>query len=126
MASFPRPNLITNLTASATMVANQYKAVVLGASGIALASTGQNAIGILQNAPISGGVCEIAIVGGGGLAIAGATIAAGNLLEVDSAGLLVHATGAAENIVAMALQSAVVNDVFAVQVLFDRNASVTV
>lgn len=120
MASCAKPNLITNLLAASSLASDQYKAVVLGSSGVSLASTGQNAIGILQNAPASGAICEIAIAGGGGLAKVGGTVTAGDLLEANSSGLLVYATGAAENIIARALQSGVANDVISVQVLFDR------
>lgn len=126
MASFPVPMNILSFAAGADLSAKQYKAVTITAGVVQVASTGQNAIGFLMNAPTSGQACEIASLGGGAKAIAGGTIAAGDLLEVDSNGDLVYAVGAAENIVARALQSAVDNDIFAVQVLFDRNASVTV
>jgi hypothetical protein len=120
MASFPEPNLIMSFAAGSDLSTKQYKAVTVSSGTIAVASTGGNAIGFLMNAPTSGQACEIATLGGGAKAIAGGTIAAGDLLEVDSNGDLVYATGAAENVVARALQSAVDNDVFAVQVLFDR------
>ncbi len=123
MATCPTPNLITNLTAYTTLAAAQYKAVRLDANGVNLATTGENSLGILQNAPGAGQVCEIAIPGGGAKATSGDTITAGQLLEVGSNGVLVRAQGVAENIVAMALESAVSGDVFAVMVLFDRVAN---
>ena len=124
MGSRASQNLFTNLAASADLTTKQNKAVVINSSGtIAVAGAAANVLGFLANAPISGAVCSIAGVGGGALAIAGGTITAGDLLETDANGDVVVATGAAENICAQALESAVDNDVFNVVVYMDRVAN---
>ena len=115
MASYPKPNFITNLVAASALTSSQYKAVYVNSAGkIAVAGAGANAIGFLHNAPAADAICEVATVGGGAKAIAGGTITAGSELEVDANGDLVVTAGAAENTVAIALESAVDGDIFAV------------
>lgn len=117
MASFPTPNLITNLAAGSDLSAAQYKAVVLSSDGaVDLAGAGAAAIGFLMNAPIAGQACEIASVGGGAKAIAGGTIVAGDKLKVNASGNVVSEYND-DAVVAIALESAVSGDVFGVLVI---------
>lgn len=119
MSSFPTPVLISGLTAAADLSTKRYKAVLLGASGVNVAGANEmEFVGFLQNAPASGGVCEIAANGGGSKAIAGGTIAAGDKLTTDASGDLVAiTTGQTKAAVAIALTGAADNDIFEVLVL---------
>lgn len=124
MASTAQPNLILNLLAASDLSSSQYKAVKVDSSGtVAACGAAENAIGFLHNTPVSGAVCEIATFGGGARAKAGGTITAGDQLETDSNGDVIVATGAAENIVAYAVESAVDNDIFQIIPLFVKVAS---
>lgn len=125
MASFPLPNLITNLAAGSDLSSSQYKAVALATDGAVDVVTvaGSASIGFLQNLPLTGAVAEIATVGGGAKAIAGGTITAGDRLAVDAIGDVVLATPL-DAVVGIALESAVDNDVFGILV-FQPAAAVT-
>jgi hypothetical protein len=119
MSSFPTPVIISGLTAAANLSAARYTAVLLGAGGVNVAAANEmEFLGFLQNAPVSGGVCEVAVNGGGSKAIAGGNITAGDKLTTDSSGHLVAiTTGQTRAAVAIALTGAVDNDVFEVLVL---------
>lgn len=74
--------------------------------------------GILQSAPGSAeAVCEVAMPGGGAKGLAGGTITTGDLLAPDSAGKLVATTTENDRVVAIALQDAVADDIFNVDVV---------
>lgn len=122
MASFPVPINITNEIASTDLSSSQYKAVVLGSTGIAVAGADVNSIGFLMSQPTAGQVCEVATFGGGAKAIAGGPITQGDYLKIDANGDVIVATLSTENIVAQALDDAVDNDVFAVLPLFNKGA----
>lgn len=77
-----------------------------------------NHIGIAQNDALVGQPVEIAIPGGGGMAQAGGTIARGDKLGVDANGDLVKVAAQHDVIIAQAKESAVDNDIFAVEVVF--------
>lgn len=114
---------ISNFRAGADLSAesNRYKAVKFDGSGnIILATAGDPAIGFLYNLPKSGRVAEVATIGGGSLAIAAATIAAGAFLKSDANGDLVVASTANDLAIARAMKSAVDNDVFEVQPILLR------
>jgi len=114
MGSFAEARRITNLVAGSSLTASQYKAVQLSSDGeVDVCGANVPALGFLMNSPATGAVCEIATIGGGAKAIAGGTIAAGALLKTDSAGDLVTAVRG-DTAVAIALESAVDNDVFSV------------
>lgn len=117
MTSHPKCNLITNLTAGSDLSSSQFKAVVLSGDGaVDVADAGAQAIGFLMDAPSLAQSCEIATIGGGAKAIAGGIIDEGNPLAVDANGdLVVAQTGDA--VVAIAIDSAVDNDVFPVLVM---------
>ncbi len=117
MASFPRPNLITNLAAGSDLSSSQYKAVALATDGaVDVAGSNVAGIGFLNNSPKVGAVAEIAVVGGGAKAIAGGTITANDLLKTDAIGDVVTAVNG-ENFVGIALEDAVDGDVFGVLVI---------
>ena len=112
-------NIISNLSAGADLSAesNRYKAVKQVNKTIVVAAAGERIKGFLQNLPASGDAAEVATLGGGSLAIAGGTITANDLLKVDANGDLILASVAGDEVVAVAEESAVDGDVFAVQVL---------
>ena len=97
------------LVASADLSGKQFYAVKQTSSGIAVAGSGENAIGILQNKPASGDVCEIECLGVS-KAILGGTVTAGDNLMADSSGRLVAHTGT-NAVVAVALASGAVGEV---------------
>jgi len=73
-------------------------------------------IGIAQSAPTAAeDLVEVAI-GGGAKGYAGGTITRGDLVTSDSAGKLVTTTTPGDRIIGIAMQSAVVNDLFDVLV----------
>lgn len=75
-------------------------------------------IGLVQSASTAAeDLIEVALPGGGGLALAGGTISAGDLLAADSNGALVATTSNADRHIAMAMEDAVANDVFSVLVI---------
>lgn len=126
MASFPQVTNIINLKAGSDLSAKLYKGVILSADGaVDVAGANAKAIGFLMNAPVTGGICEIASAGGGAKATAGGTIAAGAFLNTDSAGDVVTAV-VNSVVVGRALTSAVDNDVFEIEVLFTLSGTATV
>ena len=124
MTSFTPPNRIAGLKAgtdfSALTALTRYVALQLATDGD-VETAGANErefVGFLQNSPESGKPAEVATAGGGSLAIAAGTITAGDFLKTDASGHLLS-IGTYENAyaVAVALDSAVDNDVFEVFVL---------
>ena len=117
MPSTATKTTILNLAAGSDLSSSQHVAVILASDG-AVDAAGANAaaIGFVQNLPATGKSAEIASAGGGAFAIAAATIAAGDKLATDANGHLVVATSG-DYVVAIALNSAVDNDVFEVLVV---------
>lgn len=124
MTSFTPPNRLAGLKAGADFSAlgahTKYVALQLATDGdveTAGANEGEF-IGFLQNTPEAGEPAEVCGAAGGSLAIAAGTITAGDFLKTDASGHLL-AIGAYENAnaVAVAMDSAVDNDVFEVFVL---------
>lgn len=76
-----------SLVAGGDLSAEQYKFVKLNSSGQAVvcAAVTDRPIGVLQNAPASGGVAEVLVVGGTKL-VAGGSITEGAALGITSAG----------------------------------------
>lgn len=118
MASSKEPKIQTFLADAAIA---KGKAVKLGTDfqhvAVCSAATDKS-FGILQSAP--GGAeaaCEVAMPGGGAKALAGGSIATGDLLAPDSNGALVATTTENDRVVAIALQDAVANDIFNVDVV---------
>lgn len=119
-SSFPQANYIPGFRAGADLSSSRYVALQLASDGDVEAATANEMefIGFLQNAPASGAVAEIAGLGGGAKAIAAGNINPGDKLTTDSSGHLVAiTTGQTKAAVAVALSSAVDNDIFDVLVL---------
>lgn len=100
-------------------------AVKHGADGkhavIASAAT-DKIIGVVQDAvevASSGeyGANEVAIQGGGGIGLAGGTIAIGDYVTSDANGALVTTTTANDRVVGQAMDSAVAGDIFPIEVM---------
>lgn len=123
MTSFTPRNYITGLKAGEDLSAltnnTKYVALQLDTDGdvIKTAAGEQVCVGFLQNAPGNNKAAEIAGYGGGSLAIAAGTIAAGDFLKTDANGHLLKISSETANAVAVAMESAVDNDVFEVLVL---------
>lgn len=104
------------LTASADLSSSQFLAVKPYASAdreVALESTGGLLIlGILQNKPTTGQCADVRFVGIS-KAIYGGTVTRGQALMTNTSGQLITATGT-NQVVAIALESGVINDIHAV------------
>jgi hypothetical protein len=91
----------------------QYRAVRFNGTAnqvATVATAGARADGVLQNAPSSAGVADVAYHGVI-LAEYGGTVDEGDLLTCDSSGRLVKSTGKADFLVAVAREAGVVGDV---------------
>jgi hypothetical protein len=97
------------------------KAVKIGADSkhVAVASAASDKmLGIAQSdATNAEDEMEVALPGGGAKALAGGNISAGDLLTSDGSGKLIATTSNADRYIAMAMESAVLNDLFAVEVI---------
>lgn len=62
-------------------------------------------------------VGEVAIQGGGAIGLAGTTIAEGDYLTSDSSGALIPTTTPGDRVCAKAMEAAVANDIFGVEVV---------
>lgn len=112
--SYMKPNLNGHMTATAVAIA-KYKAVKLsGSNTIVIAGAGDDVFGFTRSAVAASGVAELAVAGGGAIATAAATFAAGTRLKSDANGDLIAATTAGDISIAKALESAVDNDEFSV------------
>lgn len=98
-------------TAAADLSTKQFYAVkITAARAVNLASSGGEGIyGILQNKPASGDAADVGIIGVT-KAIAGGTIAAGDLLMTDTSGKLITATST-NHAVGQALEAGVLNQI---------------
>jgi hypothetical protein len=105
--------------ASSNLSAKQYYSVVLsqvsGEKSVTVAST-QTAIGILNNAPVSGDLAAVIVAGGAKAKIAG-TVSAGNFLKSDSSATLIAVTTDKDRYCAQALQDGVSGDIIEVNVV---------
>lgn len=126
MGSFATPKNIINLAAGSDLSSSQYKALVLSADGaVDVAGANVSIIGFNMTKPTAGKAAEIASIGGGAKAIAGGTITAGDLLKTDSNGDVVTAS-VGDTYCALALESAVDNDVFNVLVIPPQSTATNV
>jgi hypothetical protein len=102
------------LVAGADLSAQQYRAVKINSSGLAIMAnaTDLNQIGILQDKPASG---QVGTVRTEGItkARAGAAVTAGDRVTSDANGSLIVAT-TGRQVMGIALTSAVNNDIFTV------------
>ena len=113
-----QPRIIT-FSAESDLSALQYTFVKLGTAKHQVDAAGANgrAIGILMNAPVAGGVAEVAINGGGAKLKVSETVALGKLLTSTSGGLGEVADAAGEWCAAIAFEDGVANDVIGVEVI---------
>lgn len=120
MASFKQGNLLTGKKAGADLSSSQHKAVKQDANGDIVAAGAGEGIGFLCNKPQSGDFAEVAVVGGGALGIAAASINEGDELASDANGDLVAAISG-QRVIAIALSAAASGDHFEVMpVVFDK------
>ena len=99
---------------------NLYKAVKIASDGdIELAAADEQAVGILQNQPKSGEICEIRKLGGS-LARAGGDITINARLKADANGELVVTTTANDEYIATAIKAAADGDIFPVEITKGR------
>lgn len=110
MSTHMKANLIAN--AIAIVALSAYTAVKYdGTGGIVAAGAGEG-IGVIQDAPLAGDSCEVAI--GGGLGKLAGTVAAGDFLKSNASGELIAVTTDKDLYVAMAMESGVVGDVISI------------
>lgn len=118
MSSYAQPNVLTFkadgvIIKGAAVKAGSDKAHV----AIAAAAT-DKIVGIALNATTAAeDLVEIALPGGGSKAKAGGTVSFGDLLTADADGKLVATTTANNRVVAIAMEDAVVDDLFSVHVV---------
>lgn len=116
MASTSQPRILT-FFADGTIAKG--KSVKIGSDNkhVAVASAASDKqIGIAQNDALVGEYVEVAINGGGAKALAGGSISAGDMLTSDADGKLVATSTNAQRHVAVAMEDAVANDIFASEV----------
>ncbi len=103
--------------ASSDLSAKQYHAVKCdsGSRTVTISGAGEQALGILLNIPGNGSLADVS-VSGFAKAKSGGTITQGEFLKVDAAGKLVPVSTDKDFYIARALENAVANDVFSVQV----------
>lgn len=87
---------------------------VLVACGAGASSIGDRAFGFMTQDAAVGAEASVAILGGGAVGIAAGNITAGAELKTNADGHLVATTTANDIVVAIAAESAVDNDVFAI------------
>jgi len=118
MSSYAQPNVLTFKAGAAIA---QGCVVKPGADRehvlVSAAATSKN-FGIAMNAASAAeDKVEVALPGGGAKGLAGGTVAFGDLLTSDADGKLVATTTANDRAVAMAMEDAVVGDLFSVHII---------
>ena len=118
MSSYFRPKIGTFKAAGAIAVGN----VVIGGADnahVAISASGSaKNIGIAQSASVNAeDLIEVALPGGGAKALAGGTVAFGDLLTSDGNGALVVTTTPGDRYVAMAMDAADAGDLFSVHMV---------
>lgn len=115
MASTSQPKILS-YKAGADLSAHQFKIVKFGADEktIALCGAGERGIGVLQNAPKSGEVAEVAIFGAGAKVKAVGVITAGNSFASDATGFAKAAT-TGQFCLGVSFKTTVANEVFAAE-----------
>lgn len=118
MSVMVKPRIATFEAAAAI---SKGQAVTLSSNGktvTKVSSTTAESIGIAQNSvTIVGDLVEVALSGGGGKALAKATIAAGDLLGHNADASIQKVASANDRIIGVAMESAVAGDIFQVDVL---------
>lgn len=119
MASFSAPRILT-FVADASVTKG--KAVKISSTDKKLvtvcSANTDKAVGIVQSAPLaSADLVEVAVPGGGALALLGESVSRGNYLVAHTDGTLVMANTAGDHIIAMAMQDGVSGDLIGVEVI---------
>lgn len=116
VSSTPR---IVSFLADAAIAKGKVVKIGTDSSHVAVCSAATDkSFGVIQNAPTAAeDAAEVALPGGGGKGLAGGTIAAGDLLAPDANSKLVATTTENDRVVAIAMESAVVNDLFNIEVV---------
>lgn len=118
MASHSTPRMFS-FVAGADLSSAQYKFLDFGSGDtlVGLAAVAGSPIGVLQNAPASGEVAEVALQGGGAKLKLGGTVARGDFLKPNASSLGIAAT-AGDKYGARAMASGVSGDVIPVEVVY--------
>ena len=109
------PGLLASFTAGEDLSSAQYLAVKINSDGnIVKAGAGERAIGILQDKPENGKAGSVMLYGIS-KAVYGASVTAGDVLEVDSDGKLIpYSSGI---IVAIALENGSADEIHSVKLI---------
>ena len=120
MASMVKP-LIATFEATAAISKGQAVKLAASKSGkqvTAVSATTDLSIGIAQNAAVNAGdLVEVALPGGGGKALAKASIAVGNILGHNADGSIQKLASASDKIIGQAMDDASAGDIFSVLVV---------
>lgn len=92
----------------------KFSSGVLVACAAGASSIGDRAFGFMTQDAAIGGLASVAVLGGGGVAIAAGNITAGAALKTNADGHVVATTTAGDVVVAIAAEAAADNDVFAI------------
>ena len=122
MSSLNQPRIAQGFKAGADLSAKIHRALKFSAGKLIVAGAGEG-IGFCYNAPKTDEGGELVMVGGGGKGVAAGTITQGAELKSDANGLLTPATSANDLVIAIAMEAAVLNDVFEIMpILFHKHA----
>jgi hypothetical protein len=103
--AYDNPVLVKSFDAGADLSASQFKVLKFDGSGnVVLCGLGENACGVLQNKPASGGAADAMLLGVS-RALSGAAFAAGAKLACDASGRLIGAASG-QHVVAIAQSAA--------------------
>lgn len=120
MASFSQPRILT-FQADASITKG--KAVKISSTDKKLvtvcSATTDESVGIVQSAPTaSADLVEVAIQGGGALALLGGSVTHGQFLVATTDGSLIKASASADKIIARAMQDGSSGDLIGVEVVY--------
>lgn len=118
MQSHFKPNMQT-FKAGADLSAKRYCFAKFGAAEdtVVAAGAGEDAIGVVMNAPANGELAEVALFGAGGLVKLAGNVARGEFIKSDANGAGVKAGTAADLANAQAMASGVSGDVVPVMIV---------
>lgn len=116
MASYSTPRLFSFLASGAIL---RGQAVKLSADKTVVAASANtdDCIGIAQEVAADGEQVEVALPGGGGVALAGEGLTRGKLVVAGAGGKLFQSNASADRVIGMVMESAVLNDLVAVEIL---------
>lgn len=118
MSSYAEPKCLSFKAAGAIPKGSAVKAGADNAHVAKATAATDKIIGIaLNDAAAAEDVVEVGLPGGGAAGLAGGTIAFGDLLTSNASGALVATTTANDRVVGIAMDAAVVNDLFSVHVV---------